>query len=89
MTYLTRLDAAQRISMELLSERSRQIEAGYDATHDDEHWSGEIISDPKWGARARLLAPDRAALIQAAAQIVAEIERMDRAANRLSAAEAR
>lgn len=69
------------ITHEILARRRAQIAKGYDAAHDDEHRAGEIISDPAWGARARLASPDRAALVDAATMIVAEIERLDRAAD--------
>lgn len=79
----------------IAAERDRQIAAGYDAAHDDTHVAGDIINS-SWGASARIYAAqDRGMsgdvegytkdLIQAAAQIVAEIERVQRAA--LSASE--
>jgi hypothetical protein len=73
----------------IAAERQRQIDAGYDANHDDGHRAGEIISAP-WGARARIEAAIDAGrggdvgaykkfLTEAAAQCAAEIERVERA----------
>lgn len=66
---------------DVLVERQRQIAKGYDATHDDEHKRGQIIWDD-WGAMYRLAqyaAPStRMTLVEAAAQVIAEIERLDR-----------
>lgn len=78
---------------EIAAERRRQIAKGYDAAHDDAHKDGAILH-ADWGAQARLddaidATPDddntgnpvleRRKLIEAAALIVAEIERLDRA----------
>lgn len=71
------------------AERERQISKGYDAAHDDGHKGGEIIM-ADWGARARIEAAINAGrsgdspaykelLAQAAAQCVAEIDRVERA----------
>lgn len=69
---------------DVAAERQRQIGAGFDALHDDAHERHEIICHPTWGAMARvekaLRSGDRLDLIQAAAMIVAEVERLDRAA---------
>ncbi len=70
------------------AERERQIAKGYDASHDDEHNGGEIIMSD-WGARARIEAAINAGrsgdgpaykelLAEAAAQCVAEIDRVER-----------
>jgi hypothetical protein len=71
-----------------------QISEGFDAAHDDDHWAGEIVSAPEWGVIARLCrlpsgdgAARRLALSTAAAMLVAEIERVDRAMNRRSGME--
>ncbi|CAM3520105.1 hypothetical protein G6L26_007630 [Agrobacterium radiobacter] len=83
-------DMASGVMASIAEERKRQIAKGYDASHDDAHNTYEII-DSSWGAAARIsvarsfrdqhnISGYKAALIQAAAQIVAEIERLDRAA---------
>lgn len=72
---------------EIQAERDRQRAKGYNAQHDDEHYDGAITRGA-WGAASRLKLADackldtlyrRARLIEAAALIVAEVERMDRA----------
>lgn len=79
------------IMQEIEAERRRQIAKGYDAAHDDNHDGGEIILAQRWGAMARLgdaacmitySTNGRAMLIETAAMIVAEVERIDRAAQR-------
>jgi hypothetical protein len=71
---------------EIGAERAHQIAKGFTADHDDGH-AGELLYAHPWGAEARL---DRALvatsstlrrrlLVEAAALIVAEIERHDRA----------
>lgn len=73
----------------IAAERQRQIAKGYDAAHDDSHKGGEIVL-ADWGARARIEAAINAGragdspvykelLTEAAAQCVAEIERVERA----------
>lgn len=75
----------------IVAERQRQIAKGYDAAHDDAHAGGEIIWS-EWGVIARINDAIHAGrsgstehyvrlLTQAAAQIAAEIERVERAAN--------
>jgi hypothetical protein len=74
---------------EIAAERDRQLAKGWTPNHDDQHTAGEIIDAPDWGAVARLdvatsiATPHerRRLLVQAAALIVAEIERLDRAAD--------
>ncbi|UMO76007.1 hypothetical protein [Planktothrix phage Pra-JY27] len=73
------------VLQEVQAERNRQREKGYTAAHDDSHMSGTLIHHPKWGAvfrltRAKSVPRDekRKLLIEAAAMIVAEIEKMDR-----------
>ncbi len=81
----------------IAAERARQIAKGYDAAHDDAHISGEIIK-AGWGALARIQDAIHAgrcgsiegyqkSLIQAAAQIAAEYERVARAALAATATE--
>lgn len=83
-------DVADSAFQAIADERLRQIRKGYDAAHDDRHVAGEIIS-ATWGASARLwdaqecavsgdIAGYKKYLIQAAAQIVAEYGRVERAA---------
>lgn len=83
-------DVADSAFQAIANERLRQIGKGYDAAHDDRHVAGEIIS-ATWGASARLwdaqecsvsgdIAGYKKYLIQAAAQIVAEYGRVERAA---------
>ena len=83
-------DVAAGVMASIAEERKRQIAKGYDVSHDDAHDTYEII-DASWGAAARIniarsfrdqhnISGYKSALIQAAAQIVAEIERLDRAA---------
>lgn len=73
------------IMREIAQERDRQILKGYDAAHDDQHTHREIIAAPGWGVVDRLAAmfvsdaDYRERLVEAAAQIIAEIERVDRA----------
>jgi hypothetical protein len=73
----------------IAAERQRQVAKGYDMAHDDEHKGGEIVL-ADWGARARIEAAINAGhagdspaykelLTEAAAQCVAEIERVERA----------
>lgn len=84
------------IAHEMLDKRAHQVAKGYDAKHDDEHWDGAILYAPEWGAAARLARTNsghmdeacrRAELIDVGAMVIAEIERIDRARERLSAAE--
>ncbi len=65
---------------EISAERRRQInDKGWDQEHDDAHTDGELIWCP-WGALSRLgQMASRKMLIEAAALIVAEVERLDRA----------
>ncbi|MCP2134541.1 hypothetical protein J2S28_001593 [Rhizobium sp. SLBN-94] len=83
-------DVAAGVMASIAEERKRQIAKGYNVSHDDAHDTYEII-DASWGAAARInmarsfrdqhnISGYKAALVQAAAQIVAEIERLDRAA---------
>ncbi len=83
-------DVAESAFQAIADERLRQIGKGYDAAHDDRHVAGEIIS-ATWGASARLwdaqecavsgdIAGYKKYLVQAAAQIVAEYGRVERAA---------
>ena len=72
----------------LLAERANQVARGYDAHHDDEHTKGEIVFDAKWGALSRLKHLDcnpngavevyKQHLLEAAAMIVSELERLER-----------
>lgn len=71
------------------AERQRQIAKGYDAGHDDTHAAGAILWRD-WGALARIgphavrahregrMDDYRRLLVEAAAQVIAEIERLDR-----------
>lgn len=79
----------------IAAERERQITKGYDAAHDDLHKGGEIVT-ADWGARARIEAAIKAVssgdspaykelLAEAAAQCVAEIERVERAEGKANA----
>ena len=88
---LRRLSAVLTLAVsDVLAERKRQVtDKGYDAAHDDAHKGGEIIYDRHWGVLARLTeyagpllasSPYRTALVDAGAMILAEIERLDRAA---------
>jgi hypothetical protein len=91
------LAGADRVCLYLIARRGEQIRGGYDAAHDDEHWDGCIVTDTEWGVAARLRkaadcesADDpvrREHLVVAASLLVAEIERIDRASERLLAAE--
>jgi hypothetical protein len=78
--------------LDVAAERQRQIAKGYDTAHDDTHIAGELINS-LWGALERIYAAqDRGMsgdvvgykryLIQATAQIVAEVERVCRAEER-------
>ena len=68
---------------EIAKERKRQVEdKGWTREHDDDHDAGELLT-AGWGALARIHAPTRRSLIEAGALIVAEIERLDRAATRV------
>jgi len=94
---------AELIVGEVLAERMRQIDIGYDAEHDDQHMSGEIaraaacyavhpqvrlfgidrlqVPTQVWPYRWEF-APESATrdnLIKAAAMLIAEVERLDRA----------
>jgi len=63
---------------EIAAERRWQInDKGWTPEHDDSHSNGELLT-AGWGALARIHAPTRRSLIEAAALIVAEIERLDR-----------
>jgi len=89
--------STESVLAEIEAERHLQIARGYDAAHDDAHADGEIIWDG-WGARMRLsLACElktagwnddvyRKILRQSAALIVAEMERLERAAGKGGAA---
>lgn len=80
---------AMRGALDVLAERRRQIAKGYDAAHDNQHTQGEIIS-ADWGALARLSGQAfearrmgqvdayRRLLVEGAAMVIAEIERIDR-----------
>ena len=90
------LAAADGVCISLLARRAAQIRGGYDAAHDDEHRDGAIVTNAEWGVTARLRkAADcestddpvrREHLVVAASLLVAEIERIDRARERLLAA---
>ena len=76
-------DGMTQAVRDVLDERQRQIAKGWTADHDDGHANSEIINE--WfGARERLwkatlkTPPDRQLLVEAAAQVIAEIERVDR-----------
>ncbi|NEI60969.1 hypothetical protein [Rhizobium leguminosarum] len=81
----------------IAAERERQVAKGYDAAHDDTHAGGEIIWS-EWGAVARINDALHTSsgstehytrlLTQAAAQIAAEIERVERASQTTLAATA-
>lgn len=60
-------------------ERQRQINLGYDATHDDEHETSELLL----AAISKLMNPwgGRKEWIKAAALVVAAVERQDREDN--------
>lgn len=83
------LAAMDRVFLSIMARRCAQIDRGYDATHDDDHGNGDIVSDTEWGAAARLRnasyyknandAGRREELVVAASLLVAEIERIDRA----------
>lgn len=68
------------------AERSRQVAKGWTEDHDDSHTAGELLY-ASWGAEERLdlalkatsFTARRRLLVEAAALIVAEIERHDRA----------
>jgi len=80
---------------EIEAERQRQIDKGFDAKHDDQHVGGELAesaafltmpgvflaSDQVLECATRVLGrhPRRRCLVVAAAMLVAEIERLDRA----------
>lgn len=93
------LAGAERVCLAVLARRGAQIDRGYDTTHDDEHPDGGIVTNAAWGVAARLSkaaacqnADDpvrREHLIVAASLLVAEVERIDRARERLLAAEDR
>lgn len=58
--------------LDVVSERRRQIyEEGWSPEHDDEHTDGSLADAAAWDRRRDL--------VRAAALIVAEIERLDRA----------
>lgn len=85
MTDYTRAD----VLADITAERQRQIAKGYDAAHDDTHTAGAILWRD-WGALARIgphavralregrMDDYRRLLVEAAAQLIAEIERHDR-----------
>jgi hypothetical protein len=63
---------------EIAAERRRQVEdTGWTREHDDDHAGGELLT-AGWGALSRIYSPTRRSLVEAAALIVAEIERLDR-----------
>ena len=80
---------------EVAAEREKQVSKGYDAKHDDTHddqsltlvaaylaipcTSGVPIPAPDWGLELEESHGERDCLIIAAALIIAEVERMDRA----------
>lgn len=83
---------------DVLAERQRQIGAGYDAAHDDEHVDGEIAraaaayalhdsasdAPPRcwpFGSHEFRAGARRANLVKAAAMLLAEVERLDRASD--------
>lgn len=73
------------IASEILKERDRQLAIGYTTEHDDRHSVKQILSYAKDridGFKYGYDTPeeDRKALVQAAAVIMAAIERLDRAA---------
>ncbi len=82
----------------VIAERNRQIAAGYDAEHDDQHKDGEIIMAP-WGALERIGKAFDAEnkgdikgymdeLVRVAALVVSEIDRVKRATKKDSTHEA-
>lgn len=76
------------VIQEIEAERQKQIAKGFTALHDDQHWNQEleyVALDilrgwrDSWGVRERHIGDRRQQLLIAAALIVAEIERRDRA----------
>ena len=70
---------------DVLDRRREQVALGSTPEHDDKHDRGEILRDPHWGASIRLHAVvadrhpnSRDGLVDVAAMIIAEIERLDR-----------
>ncbi len=71
--------------------RLMHVGKGYDAKHDDEHTNGEIVYDHEWGALSYLnqrecipngdLVVYAELLVEAAALIIAELERIERLKN--------
>lgn len=88
MTQENNTTPVSNVMAAIAAERERQIANGYDAVHDDGHARGEILWT-RWGAVARIndaldfgtTIPEhyKKLLTQAAALIIAEIERVGRA----------
>lgn len=83
-------DVLSQAVLDVIAERQRQIAKGWTPEHDDGHVNGEIVSARGWGATSRISkaaawseqSPERRELlVEAAAQCIAEIERLDRAAS--------
>jgi hypothetical protein len=93
------LAGAERVCQDVLARRGAQIEHGYDAAYDDKYLDGDIVTNARWGAASLLIRAAayanendparRNQLVKAASLLVAEIERIDRARERLLAAQNR
>lgn len=81
----------EKIIRRICDHRLTHVAKGYDARHDDEHTSGEIVFDHEWGAVSYLNQRDcrptgnlivyEDLLVEAASLIIAELERIERIKN--------
>lgn len=80
-----------KIIRHICDQRLMHVAKGYDSRHDDEHTNGEIVFDHDWGALSYLNQREcrphgdvvvySELLLEAAALIIAELERIERLKN--------
>lgn len=80
-----------KIIRRICDHRLTHVAKGYDSKHDDEHPNGEIVFDHEWGALSYLnqrecnprgdVVAYAELLLEAAALIIAELERLERLKN--------
>lgn len=72
----------RKIYQAIETERLNQVLKGYTSEHDDELFPGTLAYIANTKATQAMIQNDRNLLIQAAALIIAELERLDRATSK-------